>query len=286
MTTRKFNMHPKCKGNAHIAQFKEQTSPVYTFLSRPMLDLFRCRSNYKFTALGTKDTVISDDLCKDFAHKPTLIGKIVETLPDLKAIHYTASAEATGNGKAADEIISIFPYNRYQKNINWNTKIGDISISQKISGIPVAIDTAIRVLAVTRTRTDWLGETSRDWVIFSKQTGGKKRCANTNELRDIANIQNNDAPTLGFPYWADSYVNGLSQPVLKIPLLFKYDGVADGNSITVKAGKQWIAAEYDSEPREIIIIADKLPEAGESINIQIVDEAKHKASYDVTIPGM
>ena len=81
-------------------------------------------------------------------------------------------------------------------------------------------------------------------------------------------------------------MNGLSQPVLKIPLLFKYDGVADGNSITVKAGKQWIAAEYDSEPREIIIIADKLPEAGESINIQIVDEAKHKASYDVTIPGM
>ena len=63
---------------------------------------------------------------KDFAHKPTLIGKIVETLPDLKAIHYTASAEATGNGKAADEIISIFPYNRYQKNINWNTKIGDM----------------------------------------------------------------------------------------------------------------------------------------------------------------
>ena len=132
----------------------------------------------------------------------------------------------------------------------------------------------------------WLGETSRDWFIFSKQTGGKKRCASTNELRDIANIQNDEAPTLGFPYWSDAMVDGLSQPVLKIPLQFKYDGVADGNAITVKAGKKWIAAEYDSEPREIILIADKLPEAGESITVQIVDEAKHKVSYDVTIPGM
>jgi rod shape-determining protein MreC len=78
-----------------------------------------------------------------------------------------------------------------------------------------------------------------------------------------------------------------SGAVLKeIPLQFKYDGVADGNSITVKAGKKWIAAEYDSEPREIILIADKLPETGETITIQIVDEAKHKVSYDVTIPGM
>lgn len=318
VTTRKFNFHPKCKGNAHVAQFKNQTSPVYTYLSRPMLDLFLCRSNYKFTGLGANDSVVSEDLCKVFPHKPLLIGKIVETLPDLKAIHYTASAAATGNGKAADETIAIFPYGRYQKSINWNTKIGDISVSQKITGIPLAIDTAIRVLAVTRTRTDsldflefhpkglqffgnwnvcvenpsnpaplyWLGETSRDWFIFSKQTGGKKRCASTNELRDIANIQNDDAPTLGFPYWADAMVDGLSQPVLKIPVQFKYDGVADGNAITVKAGKKWIAAEYDSEPREIILIADKLPETGENITIQIVDEAKHKVSYDVTIPGM
>ena len=79
----------------------------------------------------------------------------------------------------------------------------------------------------------------------------------------------------------------VDKAVLKeIPLQFKYDGVADGNSITVKAGKKWIAAEYDSEPREIILIADKLPETGETITIQIVDEAKHKVSYDVTIPGM
>ncbi|WP_290744529.1 M23 family metallopeptidase [Fibrobacter sp. UBA4309] len=318
VTTKKFTLHPKCKGNEPLQQTKVQTSPVYTFLSRPMLDLFRCRSGYKFKALGAKDEEISEDLCSVFKHRATLLAKIVETYPELRAIQYSASAEATGSGKAVDETIAVFPYGKYQKSINWNSKIGDVGFSQKISGIPVAIDTAIRVLAVTRTRTDsldylefhpkglqffgnwnvcienpanpaplyWLGETSRDWFIFSKQTGGKKRCASVNELRDIANINNEEGPTLGFPYWSDAFINGLSQPVLKIPVMFRYDGVADGNAITVKAGKKWIAAEYDSEPREIILYGEDLPESGENITIQIVDEAKHKVSYDVTIPGM
>ena len=132
----------------------------------------------------------------------------------------------------------------------------------------------------------WLGETSRNWFIFSKQRSGKKRCASTNELRDIASIQNDEAPTLGFPYWADAMAFGLNQPVLRIPLIYKYDGIPDGNAINVKSGKNWIAAEYDSEPREIVILTEKLPDAGEKINIQIQDEAKHKVSYDITIPEM
>lgn len=318
VTTRKFSMHPKCKGNTPVQQTKNQTAPVYTFLSRSVLDLFRCRSGYKFQALDSKNAELVDDLCKVFPHRSILLGKIAETYPDIRAIQYTASAEATGTGKAANETIAVFPFGKYQKSLNWNTKIGNVSISQKITGIPVASDTALRVLAVARTHTDsldffefhpkglqfrgnwnvcienpenpaplyWLGETTREWFYFSKQSGSKKRCANTNELRDIANITNNEAPTLGFPYWADALIGGINKPVLKIPVLYKYGGIADGNAITVKAGKSWIAAEFDSEPREIIIDASKVPEEGESINIQIVDEAKNKAGYDVPIPGM
>ena len=40
------------------------------------------------------------------------------------------------------------------------------------------------------------------------------------------------------------------------------------------------------EPGEIILEGAKLPEEGEKITIQIVDEGKHKASYTITIPGM
>ncbi len=318
VTTHKFTLHPKCKGNSQFVTTKFQTSPLYTFLSKPMIDLFRCESGYTFKALGSKDATLSEDLCKVFKHRPTLLAKIVETYPDLKAIQYSADAKSTGNGHEVDETIAVFPFGKHQTSINWNTKIGDITVGQKISGIPVGPDSAVRVLAVTRTRTDsvdylefhpkglqfrgkwdvcienpdnpaplyWLGETTRNWFIFSKQTAGKKRCASANELRDIASIQNEEVPTLGFPYWADAMAFGINQPVLKIPLIYKYNGIENGDAITVKSGKNWIAAEYDSEPREIVILAEKLPEAGEKINIQIQDEAKHKVSYDITIPEM
>ena len=82
------------------------------------------------------------------------------------------------------------------------------------------------------------------------------------------------------------FIGGIRQPALRIPLMFKYDGVADGNSITVTVGKKWVAAEYDSEPREIVIEGEKLPEAGGTFNLKIVDEAGHKASYDVDVPEL
>ena len=81
-------------------------------------------------------------------------------------------------------------------------------------------------------------------------------------------------------------IDGIHQPALKIPLQFKYNGIEDGNAITIKDGNKWIAAEYDSEPREIVIEGEKLPEEGGKITIQIVDDAKHKASYTIPIPGM
>lgn len=317
ITTKKFSFHPKCKGNVDLQMTKVQTAPVFTYLSRPMLDLFRCESGMTFTAMK-KDEVLSENLCSVYkAHKPMLIAKILETYPEMTDIRYTADASSTGDGKAVDETIAILGFGRHQTNLNWKISMGDIDITQKLSGVAVGKDTAIRVLAVTKTRTDsldylefhpkglqlknwnvcvenksnpaplyWLGETSRNWFIFSKQTKGKSRCASTNELRDIANIDNPEAPTLGFPYWDNMMIGGVRQPALKVPLMFKYDGVADGNAITVKYKNKWIAAEYDSEPREIAIEGERLPDAGEEITVQIVDEAGHKVSYDIAVPEM
>lgn len=317
VTTRKFSIHPKCKNDKPIQQSK-QTSPLYTFLSKPMLDLFRCASGYKFRAKDDKDSVIADDLCKVFSHEPTLLAKIAETYPNIKTIQYAASASATGNGKAVNEKISVFTFNKNQTSINWTTKLGAVGITQKISGIPMPNDSSVRVLAVGHVTTDsldyfefhpkgmqirgnwnvcidnpannaplyWLGETTRDWFIFSKQSGTQKRCASINELRDIASIPSNEAPTLGFPYWGSSYVEGISMPALRIPVMYRFAGIADGNAITIKVGKNWMPAEYDSEPREIVLTGEKIPEAGESITVELVDEAKNKASYTITVPEM
>ena len=319
VTKREFSFHPSCKNNGTIKLVQNQTSPVYTFLSKSMLDLYRCESGYSFAALDQNEQVINGDLCKIFDHnKPTTIGKIIEVFPETKYIRYSASATATGTGRSVNELIAVHSFTGFQNNINWHTQIGDVGISQKISGIPVVSDTSRRVLAMTRNQTDsvdyfefhpkglqfygkwevcidnpnnpaplyWLGETTRRWFYFDKQTGSKKRCASTNELRDVANITDNDGITLGFPYWSEVFFAGERKLALKIPLFSKYAGVPNGNSITVKAGNKWIAADYDSEPREIVILGDDLPEVGASITVQVTDELKRKTIKEFDVPGI
>ena len=315
---REFNFHQSCKDNGKLVLIQNQNTPLYTFLSKSMLDIYRCESGYKFAALNKDEQVINNDLCKIFDHsKPLPIGKIVETFPETRFIQYSADAAATGTGRGVNELISIYPYGKYKTSINWYTKVGNVKISQKISGIPVVGDTSQRVLAVTRNQTDsvdfyefhpkglqfygkwnvcienednpaplyWLGETTRRWFYFEKQTGSKNRCASTNELRDLANISDEDGFSLGFPYWAETLVGGMYQSALKIPLYARYAGIPDGNAITVKYGNKWIAAEYDSEPREIILLGDALPDAGETISIEITDDSKRKTKKEITIPG-
>lgn len=316
---REFNFHQSCKNNGKFVLTKNQNTPLYTFLSKSMLDIFRCESGYQFAALNKDEQIIHKDLCKIFDHSKLLpIGKIVERFPETRYIRYTADAASTGTGHGANELIAVYPYGKYKTSINWYTKVGNAKISQKISGIPVVGDTSQRVLAVTRNQTDsldffefhpkglqfygkwnvcienennqaplyWLGETTRRWFYFEKQSGSKNRCVTINELRDIANITDEDGISLGFPYWAETLVGGTHQAALKIPLYSRYAGIPDGNAITVKTGNKWIAAEYDSEPREIIILGEDLPEAGASITIQVTDEQKRKTTKEFDIPGI
>lgn len=316
---REFNFHKSCKDNGKFVLTKNQNTPLYTFLSKSMLDIFRCESGYQFAALNKNEQIINKDLCKIFDHsKPLPIGKIVERFPETRYIRYTADASSTGTGHGANELIAVYPYGKYKTSINWYTQVGNAKISQKISGIPVVGDTSQRVLAVTRNQTDsldffefhpkglqfygkwnvcienennqaplyWLGETTRRWFYFEKQSGSKNRCVTINELRDIANITDEDGISLGFPYWAETLVGGTYQAALKIPLYSRYAGIPDGNAITVKAGNKWIPAEYDSEPREIIILGDDLPEAGAAVTIQVTDELKRKTTKEFDIPGI
>ena len=198
---REFNFHRSCKSNGKFVLTKNQNTPLYTFLSKSMLDIYRCESGYKFVALNKDEQPINNDLCKIFDHsKPLPIGKIVETFPETRFIRYSADAGSTGTGRSVNELISIYPYGKYKTSINWYTKVGNVKISQKISGIPVVGDTSQRVLAVTRNQTDsvdfyefhpkglqfygkwnvcienddnpaplyWLGETTRRWFYFEE----------------------------------------------------------------------------------------------------------------------
>lgn len=310
VTKKKFAIRSSCKENQNFPLTNFQKTPLFTYLSRSMLNLALCDSAYTFGLQDKSGKNLSENLCKVFPHKATVLGKIAETFPAAAKINY-----AKGD---TENTIYMTAINKGAASAGWTVKDEDFEISQKITGMTHKFNDGIATLAFVRNVTDsvnfyefhpkglqfsgkwevcidantapaplyWLGETSRNWFIFSKQSAGKKRCASTNELRDISSIDSKEPPTLGFPYWSNVIIGGIHQPALKIPLQFKYNGIENGNSITVKAKGKWIAAEYDSEPREIIIEGEKLPETDEKINIQIIDEAKHKASYDIVIPGM
>jgi len=299
-----FTFQDSCAGNAPIPQKQVQESPVHSFLSRSMLDLALCDNGQKFAALDSTGNTLSEDLCKELPHKSLTLGKVLEKFPKARSIRHNGGT------------ILVQAVGPKQKTLQWETALDSVKIFQKVTKLRTAFGNETQVLAVTRTHTDsldfyefhpkglhftdkwevcldpgkesaplyWLGETSRRWFIFSKQEGIDRRCAQVNELRDLANILNKDAPTLGTPYWATSVIRGKWVPILRIPVLFRYDGFENGNSIEVTAKDNWIAAEYDSEPREIVLEGARI-QTGDKLHVKFEDEAHNQAEYDIAVPA-
>lgn len=115
-------------------------------------------------------------------------------------------------------------------------------------------------------------------VCFSKQTKEKnKRCIKTNELRDIASIQDSIPPAPGVPYFKNER--------LRIPVIEQYAGIRNGNSFKVYSLEEpWITAEYDSDPKELVIKKELLPPAGDSISVFMQDVLGNAKTYSIIIP--
>lgn len=309
ITTQNFSFHQECKGNSSIPLTKVQESPVFSALAKTMLDLSQCESGMKFQVTGKKGVVLAENACETLPHTISLLSAVFEKYPTMERINYSSE-------KKSGEI-SVYQQTT-AKNISWKALLGTSTFSQKIDKITSINDNTPITLAITRTHSDsldflefhpkglqfkgkwefcidsktataplyWLGETSRKWFIFSKQKDGAMRCASTNELRDISWIDDKEPPSLGNPYWERSFIYGVQNMVLRIPVLFNYASIGDGNAITVKSGENWIPAEFDSEPNEIVLDGQRLPASGEKINIELEDEAKNKASYEIIVPEL
>ena len=301
--TREFSFQDSCAGNAPILQKQVQEAPVYSFLSRSMLDLTLCDKGQVFSVLDDSQKTLEEDLCKVFPHKGITLGSITDKHSKARFIKHNGG------------LIAMHPVHKDEKTSQWEISLDSMAISQKLTKLRSSFGNETQVLAITKTHTDsldffefhpkglhftgtwevcldphkdsapiyWLGETSRRWFIFSKQEGTSKRCAQVNELRDLANILNKNAPTLGTPYWGKSFIMGKEQDVLRIPTLFRYDGFENGNSIVTTVNGNWIATEYDSEPREIVLEGSRLKK-GDKLHIQLEDEAHNKAEYDLMVP--
>lgn len=310
VTKKKFNLRSNCKNNEPFKKQHFQETPLFTYLARSMISFEKCGDGYSFSAYDAAGTILESDLCSKFPKKFATVAKIGELYPNVAYIKYKNGSE--------DKNIYVYIQQGNSANISWTAKFDGMEISQKISGLTHITNEGNVSLAFVKNHTDsldflefhpkglqltgkwdvcidsktaanplyWLGETKRGWNYFSKQTKGKTRCVSINELRDIASINDQRGPILGFAYWSNTIVGGLHVPALKIPVLFRYGGVPNGNAITVKAKNKWIPLEFDSEPNEIVLIGENLPEDGESLNLQIVDDSGRKSSFEVIIPEM
>lgn len=305
-----FRLKSSCKNNEPFKKQHFQETPLFTYLARPMISFEKCDDGYSFGAYDASGNVLESDLCGKFPKKFATVAKIGELYPSVAYVKYRNSSE--------DKNIYVYIQQGKSASINWTAKFDGMEISQKISGLTHETNNGNISLAFVKNHTDsldfiefhpkglqftgkwdacidsktaanplyWLGETKRGWNYFSKQTKGKTRCVSINELRDIASIDNSNGPILGFPYWSNTIVGGQHVPALKIPVILRYGGIPNGNAITVKGKNKWIPLEFDSEPNEIVLVGENLPEDGETLDIQIVEDSGRKTNLEVVIPEM
>ncbi len=288
---------------------KFQSPELFSFLSRTWIGLDLCRSDStsaKFLLLEKKKT--PSDLCKEFPAKPLALGEIFKKHPKATAI------QVERNGHT--DTIAIRKIPETSKNFSWKIDGRLFPVSEKITGLePVPWTQA---LAVRRMKSDsvpalefhpkglhflgswqvafdkslaqkplyYLGETSRRWFLFSKQSEKKsERSTSANELRDIGFIADTTAPKLGEIREDKAFIAGKEQSVIRIPIIEEESGIANGNAIQAYSSeKKFIYAEYDSEPREIVIARSDLPKAGENFFISIRDEAGNRKTFKIRIP--
>lgn len=309
VSKRNLTTKANCEDNYLPTFTKFQEAPVFSFASRAFLKLECSDSKYVYR---NDSTTLSEDLCKD------------STLASSKQIRLASIVKKFGNNQHS--YIDIFKDGKKIKTVFLSgidateLEIADNAtrISQKLTK-PVKLAGIDEILAVVKNENDsvpfyefhpkglhfkgsweicldtnfasaplyYLGETTRRWFIFSKQTSENgMRCASMNELRDIGSIADTTAPTLGTPYLATAPVVGIQTQVVRIPVIEKYAGIENGNAINAYAvegdSAKWIYAEYDSEPKEIVL---EKAMCGNKVKIEIKDEVGNAASYQVDIPN-
>lgn len=300
---------PSCNEDYAPTFTKFQEGPVFSYASRSFLKLECNDSRYTYR---NDSSILSKDLCKDStlaSSKQIRLASIVKQFGN----NQHSYIDIFKDGKKTKTVF-LSGIDATELEIADNAT----RISQKLTK-PVKLTGIDEVLAVVKNENDsvpfyefhpkglhfkgnwevcldtnfakaplyYLGETTRRWFIFSKQKNENgMRCASMNELRDIGSVTDTTAPALGAPYLATAPVTGIQTQVVRIPVIEKYAGIENGNAINAYAlegdSSKWIYAEYDSEPKEIVL---EKAICGSKVKIEIQDEAGNAASYFVEIPN-
>ncbi len=310
ISTRTFAFKEKCGGTKPAMQGKFQRPELFSFLSRTWLGLDLCASDIKQTGFlllekGKKPL----NLCEEFPARPITLGEILERHPKAEAVLVERDGRL--------DTIAVKKVPKGIRNLSWKLDRHFFPVSEKITGLAPVPWT--QVLAVRRLESDsvpafefhpkglhfrgswqvsfygniaekplyYLGETSRRWFIFGKQRKRNLvRSTSANELRDVGFISDTTAPEVGEIRMDKAFVAGTEQTVIRIPLIERESGIANGNAIKAfSREKPFIYAEYDSEPHEIVLVPSDLPSPGKSFFLSIQDEAGNRKTFEIPVPS-
>lgn len=307
---RTLRLEKKCEGKKPPMHGKFQSAEVFSFLSRTWIGLELCREDSASTRFRLfADTRPLTDLCESFPNEPTPLGKIFEKYPTATLIRIKRK-----DGTELPVAIQKIPADA--KNFSWKVNREIFPVAEKFSKLAHVPWT--RALAVKALQNDsvsalefhpkglhflgawevsferslaqrplyYLGETSRRWFFFSKQDSANgKRTVSMNELRDIGFISDTTAPEIGEVRLDSAVIAGKMRPVLRIPLIEKESGIANGNAIRATSkSSPYIYAEYDSEPREIVISVGDLPQNDPNFSLSVRDEAGNRKTFKIPNP--
>lgn len=309
VSSRTFALSEKCDGPKPAMRGKFQSPEIFSFLGRTWVGLHLCASDSaKAEFLLFENGEEISNLCRDFPQKDVPLGAILQKRPRATEIRISQNSRT--------ESVAVKKIPDKAKDFSWKIDKRIFPISQNISGLrPVPWTRALAVrklpcdsvsafefhpkglhfLGSWRVSFDsklaakplyYLGETSRRWFLFGRQSHkNAERSASMNELRDIGFIKDTTAPEIGTVRQESAFVAGKLSPVLRIPVIETESGIANGNAIRAwTKEKPFIYAEYDSEPREIVIALSDLPKAGDKFSLSIRDEAGNRKTFEIAVP--
>jgi len=298
----------KCKtaDTARWVHTKFQDTLLYTFLARPWINLSVCDQSFQLHVLDSTGHVLSSSVCKTLPHREQPLAQITANWPKARTLEVWPN-----DSKQATRTVHLHPLGK--EPLHWidagvslklkaaPTPYGNLVAWEKVDSLPdslpgtipawifhpkgLHIDGKLEVCIRNPVpqvnmapKLYWLGETSRRWFLFSKQSlDSNTSCAEPDELRDLAFYRDTVAPVLGDPRDTLAMIRGNAMPVVRISVTEAWSGIPDGNAIIATVGGKWIPCEFDSEPSEIVIDKNFLT-PGKPLRIEIHDEAGNKTS--------
>ncbi|NLB63445.1 MAG: hypothetical protein GX801_04980 [Fibrobacter sp.] len=296
----------KCSPTYNHSLYHHQDSLLFTFLSRPWLNLKVCvQSDAKVSILDENKHILSNEICQEFPHEAIQLSAILQKFPQGRTLTVSANQNSRAiavrpvrlspNQKISwfqDGVQLEFTHHRplFPTALAWelqNDKKG-----QALRVHPKGFYTTGKVKTCMRPDDSQaqlyrLNADTQKWEWLATQNsstinGQKYLCATTSELQDLSFRIDKTPPKLGTPQNTIISEKGKDIPAWRIPLHENGAGIASGNDLQAWQGETWVPLRYQAHSSEIIIKKRHLKK-GVPLRVEMRDAVGNKSTANLKL---